>query len=66
MAKSSNDAYKIIHESLYAAVEAMLEDSNYEESIEYADMMAELERDKISFIEYYDVDFGVKRVYNDD
>lgn len=63
MAKSSEDAYRAIHEGLYYAVESMLEDCNYEEAIKYADMMEELERDKVSIIETYDMEGNALREY---
>ncbi len=63
MAKLSTEAYNSIHEELSYAVEAMLEDENYNEAIKYADIMAELERDKVSFIEAYDTNGEVLREY---
>lgn len=63
MDKSSADKYTEIHKVLSNAVDLALENGKPEDAIKYADMMAELEKDKVSFIEYYDMSSGILREY---
>lgn len=50
---TSKEAYNAIHEGLSAAVESMLEDCNYKEALEFADMMRELENGKMEIMTYH-------------
>ena len=50
---TSKEAYNAIHEGLSAAVSSMLEDCNYKEALGFADMMRELENNRMEIMTHH-------------